>query len=122
MSIPELIEQLGCRYAALLCRGHDSLLQSNAYLMGNAKAALEQLQAEIERLRAIVDKLPKDAEGKPVVEGDVMWVVADGVLHRMIAEAGGHTAVGPSYTHVTHLCYSTADKALAAAEAAKEAT
>ena len=37
--------------------------------------AAETLAAEVRRLQAIVDRLPKDASGRPVGPGDRVWVL-----------------------------------------------
>lgn len=43
--------------------------------MFDAANIIEEQEAEITRLRAIVDKLPKTADGVPVVPGeDMVWV------------------------------------------------
>ncbi len=37
-------------------------------------AILAEAKAEIEQLRAIVDRLPKTADGVPVAIGDIIWI------------------------------------------------
>jgi len=63
---------------------------------------------EVHRLQAIVDKLPKTADGVPVVPGDIAYTT-DGRSMRINTSASGH---------VISDCYSTRE----AAEAAKETT
>jgi len=38
-------------------------------------AEIRKLKAEVKRLQAIVDRLPKDASGRPVGPGDRVWVL-----------------------------------------------
>lgn len=44
---------------------------------------IARLTAEIERLQAIVDRLPKDELGDPIVPNDtVFWIGEDGFSHK----------------------------------------
>jgi hypothetical protein len=38
-------------------------------------ALMEEATAEIERLQAIVGRLPKTADGVPIAPGDVVWLI-----------------------------------------------
>jgi len=76
---------------------------------------LAQACEENARLQTIVDKLPKTGDGVPVVSGDKVYVLADGVIHSMVVEGSGQTARGPTYSHVTYHCYSTREAAREAA-------
>jgi len=76
------------------------------------ETALEMCE-EIERLRAIMDRLPKTADGVPIVAGMELWRVrADVVIHRfaMISD------VDVEGSDPATLCYSTRE----AAEKARE--
>ena len=75
--------------------------KANATLAGRVQAALD----ETEQLQAIVDRLPKTADGVPVGPGDVIYSL-DGRDLRMVryAESLGHMA----YPDV---CYSTREAA-----------
>ena len=86
-----------------------------------------QAIAEINRLRAIVDKLPKTADGVPVVPGMEVWVLADPVASGVVVEVMefGYTIrrdIGEQYitTYPGHIFgnygYSTEAAALAAKE------
>jgi len=46
-----------------------------------ASDRIAELEAEVERLKAIVDKLPKTADGVPVGIGDVVWWLHSGIAH-----------------------------------------
>lgn len=64
--------------------------------------------AEIEQLRAIVDRLPKTADGVPVVGGMEVWRArADAVIHRFVMITDVDTEGSDPVT----LCYSTREAA-----------
>ena len=75
----------------------------------------EQLIDEIDRLRAIVDKLPKTADGVAMVPGDAIWVITDdmGIQADLVDEPRAEKY----NAHLVSDCFSTE----AAARAAKEA-
>lgn len=75
-----------------------------------AATQLEQRQDEIERLQAIVDRLPKTADGSPILPGQVVY-------HRdRRGKIRPETMVLASpFPHLLKCCYSTRE----AAEAAK---
>lgn len=84
---------------------------------------------EVRRLRAIVDKLPKTADGVTVVPGDVVWMLAmhGGVEGQPAELAVWETEVIDQDTdsreqtvcHSIAGCYSTSEAAEAAKEGAK---
>lgn len=88
------------------------------------------LLAEIERLRAIVDRLPKTADGVPVYVGDIVFVpYGDGMYGRGIvdcrfhSEAYWYATIHPTMNRIPvemavciDYCYSTREAAERAAE------
>ncbi len=56
---------------------------------GEFVAALDRQAAEITRLQAIVDKLPKTADGVPVTPGMTVWLAAQGEVSMFTATGGG---------------------------------
>jgi len=71
---------------------------------------LKQAAAEIERLQAIVDELPKTADGVPVVPGMAVYRRDIGQAHVSVFSMGEvHFSGGPT-THVDS-CYSTREAA-----------
>ena len=77
----------------------------------NEEAAAVQiglLQQEIERLRAIVDRLPKTADGVPMVPGLRVWIWFGGKITEAV-----HSGTDPkqSYWGNALWCYSTKEAA-----------
>lgn len=106
---------------------------ADAAFIAHARADIPALLAEVERLRAVVDKLPVDANGNPVAHMDSLcfWVDGEGYVCRpddiravrvhlieTFASGSRTVAKGSEYPNGTDVsnCYST----LAAAQAAKE--
>lgn len=85
-------------------------------------ATLEEAAVEIERLKAIVDKLPKTADGVPVYPYMPVYLLRDGEVHSITAMEV-HRDTGEWFTYfdcdfycLDDECYSSRE----AAEAAKE--
>ena len=76
----------------------------------------KEKNAELARLQAIVDKLPKTADGVAVVPGMELHTPAGGSLVVGVITARGASLIYPSRTFRTDNLFSTC----AAAEAAKE--
>ncbi len=83
---------------------------------------INELEAEVERMQAIVAKFPKTADGVPVVLGMKVWTL--GTLPHYVTvttvELDGYIEVrihGHTYRRATSTdCYSTREAALAAKE------
>ena len=81
-----------------------------------AMAAALRLGRERKRLQAIVDKLPKTADGVPIVPGRRVWQTpGDWYGVKMSMTAGPYCTTFPEWDEV----YSTREAAEAAADAAK---
>ena len=85
----------------------------------------KDLVRQLARLQAIIDKLPKTADGVPVVVGtDKIFVVVPPFgVHSAIAKHGGMTISTPQgdYSYFIKECYSTKAAASHAQSAAAEA-
>jgi hypothetical protein len=90
---------------------------SPALMLGDQRLAYEALQAadEITRLQAIIDRLPKTADGVPIVPGDTIWFDIDNystVAGIEIEEPGGQWWVSFGISGAeTDQCYSTREAA-----------
>lgn len=95
----------------------------NAFCGGvGAHVILAEQDAEIKRLRAIVDKLPKTADGVPVVPGDDLW---SHYYNEVIGVKMPWLAVGPNEDgrgqtgYDPARCFSTREAAIAASKEGK---
>lgn len=86
------------------------------------RAELAKANAEIERLRSIVDSLPKTADGVPIIPGMTLWLVVYNALGQQVYEAVPDVVVEGEYVRTwfgairSDRCYSTRE----AAEAARD--
>lgn len=95
--------------------------------LAEMESAIDEKDSEIEHLQAIVDKLPKTADGVPIVPGMTVSVLAnygDGLrIHKLVVY--DLTSIGCSdgdrYHWDCHQCYSTREAAEAALDAKKHA-
>ena len=79
-------------------------------------ADLQAVMAEVERLRAVVDRLPHTADGVPVLPGDTVCAVFGGdLVEEVTLQDWRHALPGKSGGKYPG-CYSTRE----AAEAARE--
>jgi hypothetical protein len=104
-------DKLAARAETLECEG-----RTLHYDLAMAKSQLEQAQAEIARLREIVERLSKTADGVPMTEGMTAWVPKSaGVIDEVtMMTAYAMNAIGTPFP--AEDCYSTRD----AAEKAKD--
>lgn len=76
-------------------------------------------EAKVAELQAIVDRLPRTADGVPVTDGKVLWRIR----HR-VAVSGPFVVCGEgeNYYAKAYNCYSTREAALSAAASSKKET
>lgn len=104
-----------------LANAYRKLSQRDWYFRLSPEEA-NALRKEIERMRAIVDKLPTTADGQATVPGDEVYDPVDEMMHQVWCfsmHAGRWHAITSNRTLRLAECY-TSRGAYRAAEAAKE--
>ncbi len=90
--------------------------------MEDADELVTALRTENERLRGVVEKLPKTEDGVPVLVGDYVWFLdyyADEITKCIVAETSPFPAEDWAWWNDLSGCYSTREAAEAARKAVK---